>query len=69
MEKNRPLTIFKYLWDHTDEDHPAIITEILAYLEASGFHATRKPLPQTSCSCRKAVLTLSVPKAAKIAIL
>lgn len=40
MEKNRPLTIFKYLWDHTDEDHPAIITEILAYLEASGFHAT-----------------------------
>ena len=42
MEKNRPLTIFKYLWDHTDEDHPAIITEILAYLEASGFHATRK---------------------------
>ena len=26
-DKNRPLHILKYLWDHTDEEHPAIITD------------------------------------------
>ena len=35
-DKNRPLHILKYLWDHTDEDHPAIITDILAHLEEDG---------------------------------
>ena len=39
---NRPLTILQYLWDHTDESHPAIITELLAYLESRGIHANRK---------------------------
>lgn len=33
-DKNRPLHILKYLWDHTDEEHPAIITDILAHLES-----------------------------------
>ena len=41
-EKNRPLAIFQYLWNHTDESRPAIITEILAYLESQGIHADRK---------------------------
>ena len=41
-DKNRPLAIFQYLWNHTDESRPAIITEILAYLEAQGIHADRK---------------------------
>lgn len=40
--KNRPLLILRYLWDHTDELHPAIITEILTYLETQGIHANRK---------------------------
>lgn len=41
-DKNRPLAIFQYLWNHTDESRPAIITEILAYLESQGIHADRK---------------------------
>ena len=40
--KNRPLLILRYLWDHTDEFHPATITEILAYLETQGVRANRK---------------------------
>lgn len=41
-DKNRPLHILKYLWDHTDEDHPAIITDILAHLEECGIRTNRK---------------------------
>lgn len=41
-DKNRPLHILKYLWDHTDEEHPAIITDILAHLESCGIHTNRK---------------------------
>lgn len=41
-EKNRPLYILKYLLDNTDEDHPAIINDILFHLEEKGIHATRK---------------------------
>lgn len=44
VEKNRPLYVFKYLWDNTDEDHPAIINDILAHLEANGIHASRKTI-------------------------
>lgn len=40
--KNRPLHILKYLWDHTDEEHPAIITDILAYLSECGIETNRK---------------------------
>lgn len=42
VDKNRPLYIFKYLWEHTDEEHPAIINDILAYLESNGIRAARK---------------------------
>ena len=41
-EKNRPLYILKYLLDNTDENHPAIINDILSHLEERGIHATRK---------------------------
>ena len=41
-DKNRPLHILKYLWDHTDEEHPATIVEILSHLESSGIHTNRK---------------------------
>ena len=41
-DKNRPLHILKYLWDHTDEEHPAIITDILTHLEDCGIHTNRK---------------------------
>ena len=39
--KNRPLYILKYLWDNTDEEHPAIITDILAHLEKAGYTDVR----------------------------
>ena len=39
--KNRPLFIFRYLWDNTDEDHPATIKDIVAFLEAEGIVANR----------------------------
>ncbi len=42
INKNRPLIIFRYLWDHTDEEHPAIIRDILAYLEEQGIQTNRK---------------------------
>lgn len=41
-DKNRPLYILKYLWDNTDEEHPAIITDILSYLDTCGIHTNRK---------------------------
>lgn len=41
-DKNRPLIIFRYLWEHTDEEHPAIIKDILAYLEEQGISSNRK---------------------------
>lgn len=40
--KNRPLYILKYLWDNTDEEHPAIITDILSHLEKNGINTNRK---------------------------
>lgn len=41
-EKNRPLIVFRYLWENTDEEHPAIIKDILSYLEEKGIHSDRK---------------------------
>lgn len=33
---NRTLWVFKYLWEHTDDEHPATIADITAYLESQG---------------------------------
>lgn len=42
INKNRALYIFKFLWENTDEEHPAIIKEILEHLESKGIHSNRK---------------------------
>ena len=42
--KNRVLYIHKYLWEHTDENHYATITEILEYLNGIGIKAGRKTI-------------------------
>ena len=34
--KQRPLHIYKYLLDNTDEEHPATIKDIIAYLNSIG---------------------------------
>lgn len=41
-EKNRPLIVFRYLRENTDEEHPAIIKDILEHLESKGIHSNRK---------------------------
>lgn len=42
INKNRALYIFKFLWENTDEEHPAIIKDILEHLESKGIHSNRK---------------------------
>jgi len=42
--KQRPLRIYKYLMDNTDEDHPATIKDITAYLNGLGIDAGRKTI-------------------------
>jgi len=34
--------IIQYLWDNTDEEHPASIVDILSYLEQHGIYTNRK---------------------------
>ncbi len=45
-DKNRPLIVFRYLWNNTDEEHPAIIKDILSYLETLGIHSNRKTVAE-----------------------
>lgn len=33
---NRTLWVFRYLWEQTDDEHPATIADIIAYLETQG---------------------------------
>jgi len=33
---NRTLWVFKYLWEQTDDEHPATIADIIAFLETQG---------------------------------
>ena len=40
-DKKRPLVIFRYLWNHTDEEHPATIKDIIAFLETEHVVANR----------------------------
>lgn len=42
INKNRALYIFRFLWENTDEEHPAIIKDILEHLESKGIHSNRK---------------------------
>ena len=46
VNKNRPLHIFKYLWAHTDESHPATTANILDYLSSIGISTTRKTIAE-----------------------
>lgn len=42
VNKNRALYIFRFIWENTDEEHPAIIKDILEHLESKGIHSNRK---------------------------
>ena len=46
FNKNRALYIFKYLWDHTDEEHPATTADIIQYLASIGISTTRKTVAE-----------------------
>ncbi len=51
--KNRPLCILEYIWKNTDEEHFAIITEIIAYLETRGIVANRKTVASDIAALQK----------------
>ena len=42
--QNRALLICRYLWEHTDEGHPATIAEIMEFLKSKGVTADRKTI-------------------------
>lgn len=42
INKNRAIYVFKYLWDHTDEEHPATTKDIIKHLASLGISTTRK---------------------------
>ena len=46
VNKNRAVYIFKYLWDHTDEEHPATTADIIQYLASIGIATTRKTVAE-----------------------
>lgn len=46
VNKSRALYIFKYLWDHTNEEHPATTADIIAYLASLGISTTRKTVAE-----------------------
>lgn len=46
VNKNRALYIFQYLWNHTDEEHPATTADILQYLSSIGIATTRKTVAE-----------------------
>lgn len=46
VNKNRPLHIFKYLWEHTDESHPATTADIMEHLASLGITTTRKTVAE-----------------------
>ena len=52
VNKNRALYIFKYLWDHTDEEHPATTADIIAYLASLGISTTRKTVAEDAAELK-----------------
>ena len=42
-ERYRALYVLKYLWEYTDDEHPATLAQIRGYLEAHGI----KAIPRT----------------------
>lgn len=40
----RPLYVLKYLWEHTDEDHPATLAEIQDHLSEQGIDANPRTI-------------------------
>lgn len=46
VNKNRALYIIKFLWDTTDEEHPATTNSIIEYLATLGITTTRKTVAE-----------------------
>ena len=61
----RILELLRFLYERTDENHPAIITELLAYLESHGIHANRKRWRQISGISKRLVGTSSATGAVR----
>ncbi len=46
VNKSRALHIAKFLWDTTDEEHPATTNSIIEYLKSLGIETTRKTVAE-----------------------
>ena len=44
--KDRTLYVLKYLWENTDEEHPATTNEIIEHLSVLGIDTTRKTVTE-----------------------
>lgn len=56
INKSRALYIFKYLWDHTDEEHPATTADIIQYLASIGISTTRKTVAEDAAELQNSGL-------------
>ena len=66
FNKNRALYIFQYLWNHTDEEHPATTADIIQYLASIGISTTRKTVAEgMQPSCRTVALMWSATAAGR----
>lgn len=65
VNKNRTLFIFKYLWEHTDENYPATTKDIMGYLASLGIPTTRKTVAEDVCELQSAVWTWYATAAAR----
>ena len=59
VNKNRPLRIFKYLWDHTDESHPATTADIIEHLASLGITTTRKTVAEDVAELQESALMMT----------
>ncbi len=60
-DKNRPLYILKYLWDHTDENHPAVIADFLTHLAECGIQTNRKTIAADLVTLQDSVMDGKYP--------
>ena len=62
------LLLQRYLYEHTDDQHPASVADILAFWQEHGIQAGRKSVYSAIEVCKAAVWTSYASKAPRIDI-